>query len=83
MVCADKPFEILKPELIAALNMNLKYARAAIRINDAEIVNETNFMAHRNVENRKYLYRIAIKRKSKNGDLIFPIEEVDRCYFIE
>jgi len=77
-------FETLKLELLAALNVNLKYNRAAIRINDVELVDEANFMAHRNVENRKYLYRIAVKRApSKIGDFIVPIEEVSRCYFIQ
>lgn len=72
-----------KPDLIAALNINLKLARAAIRINDAELVDSTNFMAHRNVEHRTYLYRIAVKPKGKPGEFLVPIEEVDRCFFIE
>lgn len=80
----NRSFETLKPELLAALNVNLKYNRAAIRINHVELVDEANFMAHRNVENRKYLYRIAVKRdSSKIDNLTVPIEEVDRCYFIQ
>lgn len=78
-LCDDK-----KLVMIANLNENLKILRAAIRIGDIEIVNHTNFEAHRNVNERTYMYRIAIKSTPpKNGEFNIPIEEVDRCYFIE
>lgn len=74
----DKKFE-----MIADLNENLKVLRAAIRIGDIEIVNRTNFEAYRNVDKRSYMYRIGIKPTGKNGEFNVPIEEIDRCFFIE
>lgn len=75
--------ENTKSELTAALNSNLKIMRAAIRINDVEVVDETNFSAFRNVLDRSYLYRMAIKPKGNEDEFTMPIEEIDRCYIIE
>lgn len=72
-----------KSEIIANLNGNLNILRAAIRINDIEIVDKTNFEAYRNVAKRSYMYRIAIKPTGKIGEFDIPIEEVDRCFVIE
>lgn len=69
--------------MIATLNDNLKFQRAAIRINEIEIVDEHTFMAHRNVESRTYLYRLAIIRENRLDDFAIPIELIDRCYIIE
>lgn len=76
--CAEK-----KREMIANLNDNLKILRAAIRVGDIEVVDRTNFEAHRNVIERSYMYRIAIKPTAKLGEFNIPIEEVDRCYVVE
>lgn len=78
MLCDNK-----KREIIANLNENLMILRAAIRINDVEIVDTTNFEAHRNVTDRSYMYRIAVKPVGKTGEFTIPIEEVDRCFVIE
>lgn len=78
MLCDDN-----KREMIANLNDNLKILRAAIRISDIEIVDPANFEAHRNVTERSYMYRIAVKPAGQIGELCIPIEEVDRCFFIE
>lgn len=72
-----------KREMIANLNESLKIMRASIRIGDMEVVDETNFEAHRNVAKRSYMYRIAIKPPGKIGEFSVPIEEVDRCFIIE
>ncbi|XP_031622428.1 tRNA pseudouridine synthase-like 1 [Contarinia nasturtii] len=72
-----------KMEIIATLNENLKYQNAAIRISDINRVDEKTFSAFRNVESRSYMYRIAITSRNKRGECIVPIEEVDRCYFVE
>lgn len=69
--------------MITNLNYNLNNLRAAIHVNDIEIVDASNFEAHRNVAQRSYMYRIAIKPTAKNGEFNIPIEEVDRCYVIE
>lgn len=74
-----------KHEMIALLNSNLKGVKAAIRIQDVNIVNETNFSAFRNALDRSYLYRIAVKPKQIHDEHehFIPIEEVDRCFIIE
>lgn len=72
-----------KNEMIANLNYNLNNLRTNIHVNDIEIVDSTNFKAFRNVAERSYMYRIAIKPTSKVGEFNIPIEEVDRCYIIE
>lgn len=58
---------------------------AAIRINSIETVDPTVFEAHRNIRRRGYLYRIAVRKRNVDDlDAVpFPIEELDRCYFIE
>lgn len=78
----DEPFETAKYEMMAVLNENFKYARGAVRVNDIEIVDATKFEAHRNVESRTYMYRIAIAPNDSECDEIFPIEEVNRCHII-
>lgn len=75
--------EIEKLETIAVLNDNLKYNNAPVRISDIIRVDEKTFSAFRNVESRTYMYRIAITSKNKPGEYIVPIDEVDRCYFLE
>lgn len=72
-----------KSEIITNLNYNLNILRAAIHVNDVEIVDASNFEAYRNVAERSYMYRIAVKPTSKSGEFNIPIEEVDRCYIIE
>lgn len=72
-----------KFEMIATLNNNFKYQRAAIRINDIGIVNKNTFMAFRNVESRTYVYRIAITPANKPSAIVLPIEMLDRCFIIE
>lgn len=74
-----------KHEMIARLNNNLKVLKAPIRINDVNIVDETNFSAYRNVLNRSYLYRIAVEQKQIHDEHehTIPIEEVSRCFIIE
>lgn len=78
LLCDDK-----KCEMIANLNGNLNILRAAIRVSDIEIVDQTNFEAYRNVAQRSYMYRIAIKPTGKIGEFNIPIEEIDRCFIIE
>lgn len=78
LLCDDK-----KGQMIADLNGNLNILRAAIRVSDIEIVDQTNFEAYRNVDERSYMYRIAIKPTAKAGEFNIPIEEVDRCFIIE
>lgn len=73
----------VKSQIISTLNDSLRIAKAAVRVNHVEIVNETNFLAHRNVQDRSYLYRIAVKQKTKANEFNIPIEEIDRCFFIE
>lgn len=75
--------DIDKFKMIATLNDNLKFQRAAIRVNEIDVVDENTFMAHRNVESRTYLYRLAIIPKKKPDDFAIPIEIVDRCVIIE
>lgn len=72
-----------KCKIITTLNDNLKFLRAAVRINDVAIVDEGCFEAYRNVKCRSYLYRLAVKPTAKKGEFTIPIEEVDRCYVIE
>lgn len=72
-----------KHDMIAGLNEKLKNLRAVIRIHDVEIVDETNFSAFRNVLDRSYMYRIAVKPKVNDEEYTIPIEELDRCYIIE
>lgn len=80
---ASSVSEAEKYEMIAFFNDNLKIQRASIRINDIEKVDKNTFMAHRNVESRTYLYRLAITPKTNPGDIAIPIEVIDRCFFIE
>lgn len=86
--------EVDTDEMTTELNEKLRQHKQSIRINDIEIVNNEQFSAFRNVLSRSYLYRIAIQKKSElNTHLLnhnealfpnaFPIEEVDRCYFIK
>lgn len=75
--------DTVKSQIISTLNDSLKVAKAAIRVNEVEIVDETNFMAYRNVKDRSYLYRIAVKPNAKTDEFNIPIEEIDRCFFIE
>lgn len=72
------------------LNSRFKYLRESVRINKVEIVDSEIFDAHRNAVSRSYVYRIAVKNKSiqddlhtKQNEILLPIEEVDRCHFIE
>lgn len=78
LLCNDK-----KSEMITNLNYNLNNLSAAIHVNDIEVVDASNFEAHRNVAQRSYMYRIAIKPTAKLGEFNIPIEEVDRCYVVE
>lgn len=78
LFCDDK-----KSEMITNLNYNLNNLSAAIHVNDIEVVDASNFEAHRNVAQRSYMYRIAIKPTAKLGEFNIPIEEVDRCYVVE
>lgn len=74
----------LKRDMIAQLNGNLNILNAPIRINDVDIVNNINFSAYRNVLNRSYMYRIAVKIRDESKDeVMIPIEEVSRCFIIE
>lgn len=75
--------EDTKSEMISLLNYNLGILNAAIRINDVDIVSETNFSAYRNVLKRSYMYRFAIKPKGNEDEFTIPIEEISRCFFIE
>lgn len=80
----NKPINI--HELLVALNLELTRRNMEIRINNIEEVDENVFEAHRNVNFRRYVYRIAVKKPCENNGsdaVAFPIEEVDRCYFIE
>lgn len=77
-------------EMMTEFNEKLTHLKHTIRINDIEIVNSEKFSAFRNVVSRSYLYRIAIRKKSElnthlmnHNEALFPIEEVDRCYFIK
>ncbi|XP_055310398.1 tRNA pseudouridine synthase-like 1 [Sitodiplosis mosellana] len=70
-----------KYEIIAALNDNLKWQKAAVRINAINLVDENSFEAYRNVENRTYLYRLAVQWRGKPKEP--PIEEIDRCFVVE
>lgn len=78
LLCDDKKYE-----MIANLNGNLNILRAAIRISDIEIVDQTNFEAYRNVAERSYMYRIGVKPTGRIGEFNIPIEEIDRCFIIE
>lgn len=73
----------IKRDMIAGLNGNLKILKAAIRINDVDIVDDKTFSAFRNVQCRSYMYRIAVKPKGTQDDLVLPIEEISRCYIVE
>lgn len=82
--------EVDTDEMLTELNERLRHHKQSIRINDIEIVNNEQFSAFRNVLSRSYLYRIAIQKKSEMcehlvnyNEAFFPIEEVDRCYFIK
>lgn len=82
--------EVDTDEMITELNEKLRQLKQSIRINDIEIINNGQFSAFRNVLSRSYLYRIAIQKKSElntnllnHNETLFPIEEVDRCYFIK
>lgn len=82
--------EVNTDEMMTELNEKLIHLKQSIRINDIEIINNEKFSAFRNVVSRSYLYRIAIQKKSElntqvmnHNQALFPIEEVDRCYFIK
>lgn len=80
----DKPIDI--QQLLAALNSELMWRNVEVRVNSIEEVDENLFEAHRNVDFRRYVYRIAVKKhceNSKSDDVAFPIEELERSYFIE
>lgn len=82
----ESPIDIQK--LRNDLNAKLTYANAAIRVNHIEPVDINVFSAMRNVFSRSYLYRMAVHSPSENRPAdanfhsYFPIEEVDRCYFV-
>lgn len=72
------------------MNMKLRYMGESIQISDIEIVDPKIFEAYRNAVSRSYLYRIAVRKKTLNDTLhrkqnseLLPIEEVDRCHFVE
>lgn len=80
----SKPID--NQELRVALNLELRRRNMEIRINNIEQVDQNLFEAHRNVNFRRYVYRIAVKPPceiSGSDNVVVPIEEVDRCYFIK
>lgn len=88
----DIPKEIAMntDDMLVELNTKFKYLREAIQIHDIEIVDANKFEAWRNVAYRSYLYRIAVRKKKinqfpgvKQNQSVIPIEEIDRCHFIE
>lgn len=79
----DQPLDT--QQLLGTFNTKLMHMNMAIRINSIEVVDKNIFEAHRNIRRRCYLYRIAVRKPIDgcSNDAIFPIEEVDRCFFIE
>lgn len=83
-----EPYETIT--ITGVLNRTLSKHGLPIRVLSTQIVPDT-FHCRYNAKARTYLYRIAVARSSatdlisrnKSYESYVPVEEIDRCFFIQ
>ncbi|KAI9587375.1 hypothetical protein GQX74_003221 [Glossina fuscipes] len=87
--CDNTPYDV--QAITGVLNRTLNKQSLPIRILNTRIVPET-FHCRYNALGRTYLYRIAVAKsnlvtpngsRNKNFEVYLPVEELDRCFFIQ
>lgn len=77
--------------MTGVLNRTLDKQGLAIRVLNCRIVPDT-FHCRYNALARTYLYRIAVAKngvsesdrlRNRNFEVFLPVEELDRCYFLQ
>lgn len=85
----NAPYDV--QTITGVLNRTLSKQNLPIRILNTRLVPET-FHCRYNALGRTYLYRIAVAKpnlvisndsKNKNFEAYLPVEELDRCFFVQ